>query len=309
MVRFISLAVVLLGINAFSLAQDSVSTKWRFQQPGDYSLTINANPFLNYIGNLLSRSGSNSAPTFNSLGTQSLIGSYTTSEHTTYRGLFRIGAANNTITGSEEQYPQPTNLYPGTPPLVVDRMSNNSIAIALGVGIEKKRPIYGRLQGYYGADAMLGITNQTVNYTYGNSLSGMLGASNYDSTVTSNTHNFITNTINHSSNLTTNVYGDVARITHIGTGVSYSIGVRSFVGINYMLFSSVSIGGELGWGIGYTHGGTTTLKQESIGSAGGNQVVEYQTIKSGGGSQFWVDTDGNNPLWTVGGNLFLKFTF
>ena len=309
MVRFILLAIVLLWINSYTIAQDSSDTKLHFQRPGDYSLSINANPFLNYIGNLLSRSGTTSAPTFNSLGTQSLIGSYSASEHTTYRGLFRIGASNNTTTGSEEQYPQPTNLYPGTPPLVVDRMTNSSISIALGIGIEKKRKIYGRLQGYYGVDAMLGITNQTVNYKYGNSLNGLLGASNYDSTVTSNTHNFISNTIIHSSNLTTSVFGDVARITHIGTGVTYSIGMRSFVGLNYMLFSSVTIGGELGWGIGYTHGGETTVKQESIGSVGGNQVIEYQTIKSGGSSRFWMDTDGNNPLWTVGGNLFLKFTF
>ena len=292
-----ALAIAVTGVFAQE-ATDKKAVNY-LPEANDWALSIDATPFLKYAGNFLSSAGNN-APTFNSISSQNIVGRYFKDDKTAYRGILRIGFDNTTTDNSVNQYTTTAPVYPAVPSKVTDKMAVNNFNVALGAGIEKRRGSK-RLQGYYGADAMIGLSSNSTNYTYGNAL-----------TTTNNIVNNSTYTSNFGSNYTTaNGYPGVeARVTHMSSGMAFSIGVRGFVGVEYYIVPKISLGGELGWGLGFTANGTSETKTESVGTpTGGAATVGTQDIKSPNGHNFWLDTDNNNPLWEAAGAINLTFHF
>jgi hypothetical protein len=296
-------STLLIAALAFSasaaFAQDLTSKKGETFLPesGDWSIGIDATPVLNYVGNMFNGNTFNNAPTWNHLNAnQTIIGKMYTSETSAYRAILRIGMTSTTMTAMTGSATAPAPTFPTPPTMVEDKFKNGSHFIGLGGGLEWRRGKT-RLQGFYGFDGMLSIAGSSQKYEYGNALSA---------TVTANSGNETNWAANGGNNLTTDTYGNGARVTEWKSGMSFGIGVRGFVGAEYFIIPKLSIGAEFGWGIGYVMTGASSTTTESVGGTG--PAPGTQTIESGKSSTLMLDTD-RNMFGTGNGSLRLNFHF
>jgi hypothetical protein len=290
------IAALAFGATA-AFAQDLTSKKGETFLPesGDWSIGIDATPVLNYVGNFIGGNGLNTAPTWNFLNANNtIIGKMYTSETSAYRAILRIGMTSMSQTAMIADATQTTPpTYPNLPAMKEDKFKNGSNFIGLGGGLEWRRGKT-RLQGMYGVDGMLWISTASQKYEYGNALS------------TGGTPVGVGSSTNWGTNITTDTYGNAARITEWKSGMTFGIGVRGFVGVEYFIVPKISIGGEFGWGIGYTMSGASSTTTESIG--GTPAAVGTQTIEGNKSSTFMLDTD-RNAFGTGNGSLRLNFHF
>lgn len=255
-----------LGLPAFSYAQDAEPARDKKEkelsfksvhghevlpQKGDWALGISATGFLNYLGNIANNSTFNNAPNFNSanaptgfaigqLSGVALSGKYMKSDDLAYRVRFQANAGNvdyrnlvlkNTLT------PDPLN-----PQTIEDKQSTFSYTVLLGAGFEKRRG-NNRLQGFYGAEALVGMAGKNVSYTYGNNFS-------VDFNAPVSTTDFATGLSGAAS----------SRIKSQNTGAMMLFGVRGFAGIEYFFAPKISLGGEIGYTLGMSTNGKETTK-------------------------------------------------
>ena len=95
-------------------------------EQGDWSIGVDATPFLDYVGNFLS-SGGNSAPTQQFLNAQqTIIGKYFVTESKSYRAVLRIGISSQNWTNSIAQWGATAPVYPALPTIVEDEYTEKS---------------------------------------------------------------------------------------------------------------------------------------------------------------------------------------
>lgn len=292
------LFVAALALGATSaFAQDLTSKKGEAFLPeaGDWSIGVDATPFLNYVGNFIGGNGLNTAPTWNFLnGNQTIIGKMYSSETMAYRGILRIGFNSSKVVNNvnDDAVTTPPS-FPAAPQTVEDEMKMSSHFIGLGAGMEMRRGKT-RLQGFYGADAMVWLSGSKSSYTYGNA---------YSSTNTNpTTTDFGTGNTTPSGAI---IWG--GRETENKSGSTFGVGVRGFIGCEYFIVPKISIGAEFGWGIGFMSTGEATQTWESNGPpAAGGSTTEYVT--SGKSSGLTLDVD-RNAFGSANGSLRLNFHF
>ncbi|MDG1146903.1 MAG: hypothetical protein P8N52_01230 [Crocinitomicaceae bacterium] len=255
----------------------------------DWAIGIDATPFLSYFGNLIGGQDGNVAPTWNNPSVNQVItGKYFVKDDMAYRASLRVGfgTMNNTTT-LEDDASTTTPVYPELPLLVEDNYRNVATNIGISAGFEKRRG-FGRLQGYYGAEAGIAIGSTLEKYTYGNTMT-TTGATSTD----------------FGNNITTDTYDNTARITDVKSGVNIGFGLRAFIGAEYFVLPKISMGGEFGWGLAFTHLGAGSITTESTdGSTIGIQTLETDKTNSIG-----VDTDSNTGLFGPAGSLRMTFHF
>ena len=285
-----------------AFAQDLTSKKGEpiLPEAGDWAIGIDATPFLDYAGKFLSNNGA-TAPSWHHLNTtNTIIGKMFKDEKTAYRAILRIGMTNNKMRKDIVDVTVTTPpTFPALPTMKEDVMKSSSTAIGLGAGMEFRRGKT-RLQGYYGADAMLwygGGTKET--YTYGNALSTTTGAAS-----TANSSDFGTGNINPAYSTS----GYSGRVVSKKGGNSFGFGVRGFIGAEYFLFPKISLGGEFGWGLGISSTGAVTSTVEQFNAAGAAVgSTDYTVTKKSGG--FSLDTDVNKFGTGASGALRLNLHF
>ena len=288
-----SIALVAMSFGVSSIfAQDLTSKKGEpfLPEAGDWAISIDANPFLNYAGNFFGKTANNVAPSWNFLnGNNMIIGKYFKDATTAYRAGIRIGLNNQTT--KNELADQSVTTAPTYPTLIAmkeDKFKHNNTAIGLMVGIEKRRGKT-RLQGYYGADFMIWASSMKDTYTYGQTIDPASSNPNLTSVTVSNTSNF-----------GANIYAPPAasassgRILSKKTGGGFGMGLRAFVGAEYFILPKISLGGEFGWGVGFKTGGKTVTETETTGTTGGNTTKNTVTETMNNGGKFVLDTDLNN---------------
>lgn len=206
-------------------AQDLTSKKGETILPeaGDWSISVNANPFLNYAGNFIGGNGVNAAPSANFLGmNQMIVGKYFIDATTAYRGGLRLNFASTSSATKVAVIPATT---PAT--FVDDVTSTSSSNVGLTFGLEKRRGKT-RLQGFYGAEAGIMFGSGSTKYKYGNDLS---------------------------------VNNAISRTAETKAGATFGLGVRGFIGAEYFILPKISLGAEFGWGLAFNftgEGSTTT---------------------------------------------------
>ena len=297
MKKSVLMMALAIGTSA-AFTQDLTSKKGEKYLPetDDWAISVDANPFLNYVGNFFGKTTPNSAPSFSYLtNNQTIVGKMFTDEKNAYRAIVRIGYTNTGTKGTVAQFSTTAPTFPTVPATVDDKQSISAFNLAVGVGLEKRRGST-RLQGYYGADVMIGLTSGGSSYTYGNALAATGGAT-------------VANSYNFGTNITTDAYGNSARVLDKSNGFGFAFGVRGFIGAEYFILPKISLGGEFGWGLGFTFSGQGSTKTESIGATTSGPAVGTIETKSGGGSKFWLDTDNNNPLWMSGASIKATFHF
>ena len=213
-------------------------------QAGNWGLGIDATPFLEYFGNFFHGEEHNDAPSFNSPSGLALIGKYMKDDHTAYRIRFALNRLSET---GKNLVPDDSNEDP-EPKYVEDKVVDTDVDIVLGTGIEKRRG-NGRLQGIYGAEVAFGLSSGNTKYEYGNSFDEGDNGNTPTFTIWNGVYpNFIT--------------VDTERVTEEKTGTQFSFGINGFVGIEYFIAPKISLGGEVGYGIGFRSNpkGKTTLE-------------------------------------------------
>ena len=187
---FILSALFIANLNAQDVLK-SKSGSIILPEKGDWAVSICAHPFLDYFGQFLSNSGGES-PTYDFLNSSNYIaGKYFKDATTAYRANLRIGINSG------------KSLDPNDPKKTI---KTSSMDVTLGAGIEKRRG-HTRLQGLYGAQAMINLSSAKT--------------------------------------------GDVKSPSGFG------LGVQGFIGAEYFILPKISIGGEYGWGLGFSSRGST----------------------------------------------------
>ncbi|MBS1646897.1 MAG: hypothetical protein JST67_06110 [Bacteroidetes bacterium] len=290
-----------------AFAQDLTSKKGEpiLPEKGDWALSVDATPFLGYIGNFFGKTANNSAPTFNFLGNRSVImGKYFLDEKTAIRVGVNLGLNSQTVKNNVTQ----DNYTPVTdqlPPVVTDKSNFTTFGLGLTGGIEKRKGKT-RLQGYYGAEAGIYVQTQGQSNTYGNAMANSTAAGN---SLTPNSTTWASAQTDAAAGIPTYTGNGPAgtRVTSDKLGTSFQFGVRGFIGAEFFVLPKMSVGGEFGWGIGFQTTGSGTQTTQLMNSAGTQAIT--QSVSTAGSSSFVFGTDNRNSFFGPTGALRLNFYF
>ncbi len=322
MKKSIALVALAFGVTS-AFAQDLTSKKGEpiLPEAEDWSVGIDATPFLNYAGNFFGKTAPNVAPSWNFLtGNNTITVKKFKDAQNAMRASFRLGytsdATKNMV--NDRSVPSPTlsgsTGYPNQIAQKENKWAAKNTNIAISVGMEKRKGKT-RLQGYYGADVGIMISSSRDKFTYGNNLSANNTTTSTPNVVVTAADGFAGygGGANVGSPAIQGMIGS-GRITDKKNGMTFGIGVRAFIGAEYFFMAKMSLGAEFGWGLGYSMTGASKTTWETIGSAAspyvaGSDAISKTEIKGGKSSKLWLDTDNNNAMWGSAGKIKLNFYF
>jgi hypothetical protein len=262
------IALVFAGVTTF--AQDLTSKKGEAYLPeaGEWAIGIDADPFLNYIGNFIGGDGLNTAPTFTTHGEDNVIpgvtlfGKMFIDANTAYRGKVRLGFGSTKTTTMVGDADINANLGD----MVENESKVGGTNIVLGGGIEKRKG-NSRLQGVYGAQAQIGLSSSKTTNEYGNDAEDELGIG-------------------------------FSRILESKSGGMTSFGLGAFIGAEYFIAPKMSIGGEYNWGLMVTSTGAGSVESETaVLNVNGDIDIDTETVDGPtSSSSFGIDTGLNGSF-------------
>ncbi len=247
-------------------------------QAGDWAIGFNANPLINYVGNMFNGSTGNTfnSAFINSTGSaaNAIYGKYFIDANTALRGSFRLRTASGTSNVLTD-----TNTINSNPAYITDEFKASGGAVVLGFGIEKRRG-HNRLQGYYGGEALITLGGTTPNLT--------------------NTYEVALDSASIADGYVNN-----GRVLTSKAGSSFGVGARGFIGAEYFFAPKISISAEYGWGVSFsrTSGGETVTDNWGIDGTATEPSNFQVTTETGKSSSFNLDTDN------LGGAIRLMFHF
>jgi hypothetical protein len=217
-------------------------------QDGDWGLIFDAQPILNYVGNLFNGNTNNGGVALNSMspnlfsnlpnqgGSNVIIGAKRLVDaNTAYRGKLRIGFGTTTNTSlvNVNPLPSPMPVDPNPIPTVENVNKSSYTNVVIGAGLEKR---FGstRVVGVYGGELLVGFGGSKVTNEFGNNLSS-------------------TNT--------------APRVTESKNGGIFGLGLQGFAGIEWFFAPKMSLGGEYTWGLAMTSMGYSETTTEHWVSA------------------------------------------
>ena len=276
---FVVLFVMATGILSVN-AQDAATTATGpimskrgypiLPQGGDWSVSFDAIPVLKFAGNAFSNAGTNTIssafPYTNTITVRKFI-----DDNTAYRGMVRFDLGTTT-TKANVRDDAAFAADPATTETVEDKRVSKNSNIQIGAGIEKRKGM-SRVQGIYGAMAMIGYgrgsSGGSNKYTYGNAL----GTTNQSPTT---------------SNFSGGSSNPLSRVTEDKTSAGFSIGVVGFIGAEYFIAPKLSLGAEFQWGPTFSKDGDSESTSEEWDGARG--VIKTTTTTTAGGSSFGFNT-------------------
>jgi len=233
-------------------------------ESGDMAVGIDAVPFLNFMGNSLNNSTNNTV--FNNFTTnnQTIYGKYFLSDASAVRARIRIGYNNavdkNLVDDNDDPDPEK---------FVEDKRAISAMQVVLGGGYEMRRG-KGRVQGYYGGEAVFGYGSGKTKYTYANEYRPA-------NTTPTTTDNFDQGT----------TFQAASRTLETKQGNTIMFGARGFFGAEYFFAPKMSIGAEFGWGLNFS----TTGNGESTSEGWTGTEAEEVTTETANGRDINLDTD------------------
>ncbi len=243
-------------------------------QDGDWALTFDAAPLLNYAGNLFNGNLGNGGVAMNNLfysqgaaglgGNRVVIGGKKLIDaNTAYRGQLRLGF------GSHKESNQVQQAGQNDPTVTVeDQVKDGFMGIDLGFGLEK-RVGSTRVVGVYGAMFNVGFGSSKTTYTYGNALAA---------------NNPVAN-----------------RLTETKNGSTFGLGLRAFAGVEWFCAPKISLSGEYTWGVAMTSEGYGSSSSEGwVNNAVKTNTQDTGTKKG----NFSIDTGVSGA--SVGVNFYFQ---
>ncbi len=277
---------------ASAAAAQPVSKKGEYYLPreGDWALGVNASPVLEYIGNFFSESFNPAPGASYPNNNFAVAGKKFIADDLAYRGGVRLGILADSYRSFTPEFSQePTNT---TVEDTYRRTFTNAFA---SFGMEKRLGNT-RIQGYYGAEGVLGLGTEKHVFDYGNSITPQ----------NTNPDRFEWDIqFQNDPREATSVTETGAFITEFQKGNTFHIGARAFFGVEIFLFPKWSVGFEYGFGPMFTATGNSTIISEQWGTPPGGTSEQFVTIVTdeGGSNVFRLDNDLN------GGALFMFFYF
>lgn len=277
--RKLLLTAALVSAFAFSNAQTMTSKNGTpiLPEANDWSIGFDANPLLNYVGNMFNNSTNNSLwmnyPSNNSMV---IVGKMVKDETTAYRGKLAINFGSSTQTASTAGFTSFDSLF--TP----SETKNSSMNITLGAGIQKWRG-KGRLKGYYGAEAMIGFGKDTLSTEF-----------------------------SYLKPLTTANGAGASQTLELNSGSVFGFGVNGFVGVEYFFAPKMSLSAEYTWGIAISSVGESEMVTSQVDATA--TTVTSVTTKGNKESNFNVGV-GNTVTPNIvnsgsgSGSIVLSFYF
>lgn len=243
-------------------------------QDGDWALTFDAAPLLNYAGNLFNGNLGNGGVAMNNLfhsqgaaglgGNRVVIGGKKLIDaNTAYRGQLRLGF------GSHKESNQVMQAGQADPNVTVeDQVKDGFMGIDLGFGLEK-RVGSTRVVGVYGAMFNVGFGSSKTTYTYGNALAA---------------NNPVAN-----------------RPTETKNGSTFGLGLRAFAGVEWFCAPKISLSGEYTWGVAMTSEGYGSTSSEGwVNNAVKTNTADTGTKKG----NFSIDTGVSGA--SIGVNFYFQ---
>lgn len=240
-------------------------------QDGDWGLTFDANPLLNYAGNLFNGTSGNNIGNGLTWANNwfAIQGKKLIDANTAYRGKLRIGI------GSQKN----TDLVPdvsssaGPGDMVEDVVKDGNFDIVLGVGLEK-RVGSTRIVGVYGAEFYLAMHSEKTTYEYGNSAEDAMSIGG-------------------------------SRPTEEKGVNTFSLGLGVFGGVEWFCAPKVSLSGEYTWGLALSsRGHVETTSEEIVDDGSGGETVESNTVETG-----TKENDFSLDTGVSGASLGINFYF
>lgn len=282
-------------------------------EAGDWAIGIDANPLLNYVGNLANGNVSNSfggANWFGGVPEGTIYGKMFKDEKTAYRAMVRIGFGSSKTSEVVELYADSLARYnagPGetynTKSEYTNETKNSGRQITLGFGIEKRRGNT-RIQGVYGAQMLIGFGGSSTTYSYGMALSEEnvkwnptdIYGYTYETTTTS-TPSPIPG-FPPTTTTTTDTTFNNPRVLKVDHGSTFMIGLQGFIGVEWFFAPKVSLGAEYTWGLSMTSHGASKTDTETWGITGAEANLTTvpkdhlitKTTNGGKSSSFGIDT-------------------
>ena len=264
-----------LFAGSFAFAQGSTTSMKNkkgleyLPQAGDWAVQFDAAPVLSYLGSAFSNAGATSPGASSTFGQGVFVGKLFTSPTEAYRVKLGITYSNNSVDATR---------YNGDRSLeYVTTTTDKTTSIVLGFGKEWRRG-HNRLQGFYGAEALVQIGSYTP-----------------------------TQSIEYSSDLKTAVdngfeTAGTPRSNGVTKSSAFGFGARGFMGVEYFVIPKLSIGAEYGWGIGYmTSGG------EGSADIYDGATVTTITGKADTKSGLVINNDNGGSIF--GGSASFNMTF
>lgn len=264
-------AALLLGASTMSAQEELTNKNGHAILPssGDYCLSMDGAPLIDFGLNVINIMNNTSQtaqhPGFTIPNT--IVGKYFVEDTLAYR----IALSINTESSSTFDYFDDPNDNSAEPAELSNKTTSASCDVVISAGLEYRRG-YNRLQGFYGAEALLGLSNSRMNYSYG---------------------------MDALDDLTWN---GSSRVIRSSQGATIGLGARGFVGAEYFIAPKISFGAEFGWGLGIEMSGrgSTTLQVRE------NDTIGEETNQNANSvSGFGLNVDsGTSQL--MGGSALLK---
>jgi hypothetical protein len=191
----------------FANAQDLKSKKGESFLPvaGEWAISFQAKPFIDFAGGVLG--GHATSPASDSPVAGTFVGKKFTSDKTANRYVANFGFGSNNYGTAPTTAPDAV-LNAGMPTTGTNTYKVSSFDLSVGLGKEWRRGTT-RLQGYYGADAMIGVSSS--KWTLSNDLS-------------------------------------TGQMTYTD-GMGIKLGLMGFLGAEYFVFPKIAIGAQYNYGL------------------------------------------------------------
>ena len=162
----IILTVTAIMAIGFVNAQNLISKKGENYLPeaNDWAISFNANGVFNYVGNLFNGNTGNIAPSVGNVTANSFVGKKFIDAKSAYRVVANVGFGSNNLTNGT---------VPGGSNFATYKAS--TLNLNLGLGKEWRRGST-RLQGFYGADALVGFASEKWSETNNTVANGTFNA-------------------------------------------------------------------------------------------------------------------------------------
>ena len=255
-------------------------------EQGDIAISLDATPVLNFIGNMFNGTEENEFGNFPN-GTfrinditpnVSISGKYMLTDNFAVRA--NIGAQIHSVTTREYVCDDLANI---TNPLNEDKLidsrinTKNGISALLGVEYHKGK---NRIQGIFGAGALIGFNNVKEKYQYANALTTINQNPSSAFATMTNGYRTLSNT----------------------TKSNIFFGVVGNIGVEYFIAPKISLGAEVNLSVYAVNEGQTYTVTEGYNSK--TDCVETRTELSTPGNRTLVFGTDN-----LGGSLYLSFYF
>lgn len=273
-----SLVVASLTVNAQDEGFTSKNGHQVLPEAGNWGLSIDAIPVLNFVGNAFNFNAGGTANTvsnnyagtpFTSGAVPVVTGRKMLDANTAIRARFGVNLYSNTVKTR-------VNVLPATTPVTYteDKVTNKASNFYISGGLEKRKGSH-RVQGIYGAELVVAVVaNQNTKYEYANAINAQ------------------------------NPVG--SRVLEEKRGNTLSVGPRAFVGVEYFFAPKISLGAEFGYGIYLQKTGASETTSEGWSAV--NSAVETTTVPTAGPGGVGSGST-NFTTDNLGGTINLNFFF